>query len=75
MNTKTMFPGDTKPRLTSAEINDRLDRFNATVPNDWSVFDDVPESQHVCVMYPHRIDVFSALSGNRAQRRAKKDAQ
>lgn len=75
MNAKSMFPGDTKPLLTSAEIKDRLNRFNATVPNDWSVFDDVPESQQVCVMYPHRIDVLSVLSGNRAQRRAQKDAQ
>ena len=75
MNTRQILPGDTKPLLTSAEIKDRLDRFNATSPNDWSVFDDVPESQYVCVMYPPRVDVFSALSGNRAQRRAQKDAQ
>lgn len=48
------FPNDTKPLLTSAEIADRLKRFNET--NDWSVFDDVPESQQVNVMYPHVID-------------------
>ena len=75
MNAQAIFPGDTKPRLSSAEIQDRLNRFNASTPNDWSVFDDVPESQHVCVMYPHRVDVLSALSGNRAQRRAQKGAQ
>lgn len=75
MNAHSMFHGDTKPLLTSAEIQDRLERFNATVPNDWSVFDDVPESQQVCVVYPHRIDVLSALSGNRAQCRARKGAR
>ena len=35
--------------LSSFEITDRLIRFNET--NDWSVFDDVPPSQHVNIMY------------------------
>lgn len=75
MNAQAIFPGDTKPRLSSAEIQDRLDRFNASTPNDWSVFDDVPASQYICVMYPHRIDVLAVQPGNRAQRRAQKGAQ
>lgn len=37
-------------RLTQEEINKRLHMFNLT--NNWSVFDDVPESQFVDVMYP-----------------------
>ena len=32
MNAQSMFPGDTKPLLTSAEIQDRPERFNTTVP-------------------------------------------
>ena len=39
--------------MTPKEIRDRLHRFNLT--NDWSVFDDVPRSQQVSVMYPHVI--------------------
>ena len=46
-----IFPGDTKPRLTGAEIADRLKRFNETY--DWDVFKDVPESQQIDVLYPH----------------------
>lgn len=40
-------------RLSSEEINQRLDKFNENY--DWSVFDDVPESQFVDIMYPHRM--------------------
>lgn len=38
--------------LTPEEIADRLQRFNETSPYDWSIFDDVPEEQHVDIMYP-----------------------
>jgi len=36
--------------LTPFEIRDRIIRFNET--RDWSVFNDVPEHQQVCVLYP-----------------------
>lgn len=36
--------------LSSQQIANRLHRFNLT--NDWSVFNDVPESQQVSVLYP-----------------------
>lgn len=42
--------GSTK-RLSAFEITDRIIRFNET--NDWTVFDDVPHSQQVDIMYPH----------------------
>jgi hypothetical protein len=45
--------------LTATQIQERLDAFNET--NDWSVFDDVPPSQHVEVMYPHKIDFSKIL--------------
>lgn len=50
-----LFRNDTKPRLTAEQIKERLQAFWDSNEQDWSVFDDVPESQHVCVMYPHRI--------------------
>jgi hypothetical protein len=49
------FMNDTKPRLTNDEIQSRLQAFADSNEQDWSVFDDVPESQQVSVMYPHRI--------------------
>jgi hypothetical protein len=49
------FPGDTKPRLTQEEIQRRLQAFWDSNEQDWSVFSDIPESQQVNVMYPHRI--------------------
>lgn len=45
--------------MTPAEIQHRLDLFNQT--NDWSVFNDVPEDQHVSVMYPHTINADKIL--------------
>ena len=44
--------GDTTRQLTAEEIADRIKRFNASRPYDWSIFDDVPPSQHVAIMYP-----------------------
>lgn len=44
--------GDTKPELTREQIAEKLRLFNSKVPYDWSIFDDVPESQYVDVMYP-----------------------
>lgn len=41
--------------LTRAEIQDRIQRFNETSPYDWSIFDDVPQSQSVDIMYPFTI--------------------
>lgn len=53
------FPGDTKPRLTQDEIQNRLQAFWDSNEQDWTVFDDIPESQRVNVMYPHRIRTFN----------------
>lgn len=41
---------DTSNWLTPEEIQFRLDHFNAF--NDWTIFNDVPDSQSISVMYP-----------------------
>jgi len=46
--------------LTAAEIRQILDEFNET--NDWSLFDDVDETQQVEFLYPHRIKLPDASS-------------
>jgi hypothetical protein len=53
------FPGDTKPLLSKYEIESRLQAFWDSNEQDWSVFNDVPESQQVSVMYPHRISALN----------------
>jgi hypothetical protein len=55
------FPGDSKPLLTNEQIQSRLQAFWDSNEQDWSVFDDVPESQQVRVMYPHRLNVTKIL--------------
>lgn len=47
---------DTKAILTSEQIAEKIRLFNLTSPYDWSIFDDVPESQQVNVMYPFTFD-------------------
>jgi hypothetical protein len=46
----TMKTYDFSTSLSRQQIQERLDRFNAT--NDWSIFNDVPKWQQVDVMYP-----------------------
>lgn len=64
---QVFVPGDTKPRLTQNEIRNRLQAFWDSNEQDWSVFNDIPESQQICVMYPHQIkatDIGQMINGD-----------
>ena len=46
--------------LTCKQIKERLDKFNENY--DWSVFDDVPEIQHVDILYPFYFKMVKTVS-------------
>jgi len=64
-NMTYVFSGDSKPPLDQSELCRRLLMFNLT--NDWSWFDDVPESQHINVMYPHVISAYGVTKMERVE--------